>query len=134
MEEKTMNVNGTNSNPEGNGAQEDKKLFTQEEVNRIVSERLNRERTKAEPSEQEKRESDLTARENRLACREYLIDNKYRMELLDIIDTDDTGKFKKTVEKLVEIFPEADGKTPYFTTGSTGVVSNRIADAFKPKI
>ena len=129
---------GANTHPEGNGAQTaESKLFTQEEVNKIISERLQRERTKAEPSEQERRESDLKARENRLACREYLIENKYSHELLEILDTADVERFKGSVDKLTELFPNIREDLPRFTyapANGAPINSDPIADAFKPKI
>lgn len=58
--------------PEAEGGQGGERTFTQEEVNRIVQERLNKERIKqGSPSE---REAALTAREARLTCREYLLE------------------------------------------------------------
>ena len=51
-EETKVNDNAVSTQPEDNGTE---KTFTQDEVNRIVSERLSRERAKAEPTEEEKR-------------------------------------------------------------------------------
>lgn len=58
--------------PEENG--ESGRMFTQEEVNHIVSERLARERAKQISSQEFQ---DLEARENRLKCREYLLSHYY---------------------------------------------------------
>ena len=70
--ENNASVGGNNSKAE--------KLFTQEEVNRIVSERIAREREKAQPAEPTDRERELmereaaiSARENRSRCAEYLV-------------------------------------------------------------
>ena len=139
MNEQTTNTNGTtnaNTQPEDNGVQaENGKLFTQEEVNRIVSERLNRERAKAEPSEQEKREGDLSARENKIACREYLFEKGDSKDLLDIVETNDIDKFKKNVDKLAELFPAINANTPRFTSRISGnpLNNDEFAEAFKPK-
>lgn len=138
MEEKKMNTANINSNPEGTGESTDeKKMFTQEEVNRIVSERLQREKAKAEPSEQETREADLTRRENRMTCREFLIENNYMSELLDILDTSDVDKFKEAVTKLSNILPgiEVGKPVPRFTTPMKSGISKSdpIANAFKLK-
>lgn len=142
MEEKAMNVNGdTTANPTSganDGTADKEKLFTQDEVNKIVSERLNRERQKAEPTEQETREAELSKRENRLECREYLLEKKYKEELLDILDISNADKFKETVEKLTELFPSINGKAPQIvgpcSTSVSGLKFNDpLADAFKPK-
>ena len=80
MSEETMNQNTeqkpTNSNPEDkNGDPGSGRTFTQEEVNRIVADRLAKERAKASKSvdpETDHREQELTAREQILECRDYL--------------------------------------------------------------
>ena len=61
----------TTPTPEAAGGQGEK-MFTQDDVNRIVSERLARERQKTEPSAIDEREIQLKARESRLDCRDYL--------------------------------------------------------------
>ena len=92
------------------------KLFTQDEVNRIVSERLNREREKAaqaaaqaaEPAPDDdtaRRRAELTEAENRIKCKEFLLDNKHPAALLDLYDTKDFEAFKSHVEKLLKAFP-----------------------------
>ena len=60
----------TTPTPEASGDQGEK-LFTQADLDRIIGERLARERAKAEPSSEDAREADLKAREARLSCREY---------------------------------------------------------------
>lgn len=92
-----------NSTPEDNGGQ-GSKMFTQDEVNRIVSDRLARERAKAEPQEDE-REKALKAREARIDCREYISNKNYPAALLDVLDVSDAEKFKQIVDKLVQQFP-----------------------------
>lgn len=94
--------------PEGNGAQSER-TFTQEEVNRIVSERLSRERAKAEPTEEEKRLAEISAREAKVACNEYLTGKGYteavKRGMLDMFDTSNAEQFQKNVEKLLATFP-----------------------------
>ena len=83
------NVNTeVNNNPAGANAGTEK-TFTQEEVNNIVQERLARERAKNEPTPAELREKELTARENKMSCKEYIAEQKYPSELLDLFDTAD---------------------------------------------
>lgn len=151
MSEETKNPEQqpTNSTPEGNGGQGNEKLFTQEEVNRIVSERLARERdkattekAKADPMEQ--REKDLAAREAALSCREYISEKGYPVSLLEVFDTGDSNRFRGQVDKLLELFPTINpavaAKMPIATRGCTpaspgrpsGAV-DRIAEAFRLK-
>lgn len=104
-----------NANTGGNGGQE--KTFTQEEVNRIVQDRLARERAKValQPADDE-REKALEARERRLACHEYLVEKGYDKQMLDILDTTDLERFKGNADKLSAMFaadkpaPEPTGK------------------------
>ncbi|USF26951.1 hypothetical protein N510_001884 [Firmicutes bacterium ASF500] len=99
----------TTPTPEVSGDQGEK-MFTQDDVNRIVSERLARERAKEEPSAIDERENALKAREARLECRDYLEELSKGgkaasgvLGLLDILDTSDSEKFKKTVSALLEL-------------------------------
>ena len=123
---------GANSGSDG-------KMFTQEDVNRIVSERLTREREKLVDD----REKDLKAREARLDCRDYLDSKKYPVKLLDLLDSSDVEKFKTAADAMVEGFPsivQPDSPTPppYAVGTGAGVYgdlgSDAIANAFKPKV
>ena len=75
---------------EGNNTQQtagnstEAKTFTQEEVNRIVQERLAKKR-RGTGQTIEERELDLTRRENRMKCAERLSESGYPKELLDIL-------------------------------------------------
>ena len=111
----------TTLTPEANGGQGGERTFTQEEVNRIVADRLARERAKAEPSPEDTREADLRAREARLTCREFISGEGYPSALLEMFDTTDAEKFKAVVEKLDSIvdLPSKHRKpVPRFVTGS----------------
>lgn len=114
------NVNTeVNNSPAGANAGTEK-TFTQEEVNNIVQERLARERAKNEPTPAELREKELTARENKMSCKEYIAEQKYPSELLDLFDTADMEQFKGNVEKMKELFPSIfmpPSKIPMFTRG-----------------
>ena len=117
----------------GNGG----KMFTQEDVNRIVSERLAREREKPVDDERERK---LKAREARLDCRDYLDSKKYPAKLLDLLDSSDVEKFKSAADAMIEGFPSImqpayDVPPPYSSgagTGSNHGTVSAIADAFKP--
>lgn len=136
----------TQPTPGENGGQHPGATFTQEDVNRIVSERLARERDKAakermqqDPIEQ--REKELTARESAMSCKEYISEKGCPVSLLDVFDTTDANKFKSQVDKLLELFPAIDpaiaAKTPIFTRPTSarpGGFGDPIAAAFRPKI
>lgn len=62
---------GPDTQPEDNGG--NGRMFTQAEVNRIVAERLARERAKGEPTAEEQKAAEMEARESRLKCREYML-------------------------------------------------------------
>lgn len=114
----------------------DGKMFTQEDVNRIVSERLAREREKPVDDEREK---NLKAREARLDCRDYLDSKKYPVKLLDLLDHSDVEKFKAAADAMIEGFPgimQEDPVPPPYSAGAGtgGFGHNAIADAFKPKV
>lgn len=93
-------------------AEQEERTFTQEDVNRIVQERIARVRTGV--SDLEEREAALVAKENRISCREYLAQNGYDSELLDILDTSDPESFRTKADKISQKMGTAGG------TGSTG--------------
>lgn len=138
MEEMNTNTQtqATDATPAENEAEAQGKTFTQEDVNRIVSERLAREKAKAE-SIADQRNQELTARENRLTCREFIAEGKHAEALLDVFDTSDAEKFKKSVEKLYAAFPglQPGQKIPHFSMEShrSSDTGSLFAQAFKPK-
>ena len=104
----TNQVNQEQAAPQAN--EQPGKLFSQEDVNRILAERLKREREKfiraANTRVQQKeadlieREKNLTARESRLNCREYVKGKGYPEELLTALDTSDFEDFKKKADGI----------------------------------
>lgn len=135
LEEHGRDLEAAKADPGANGGTGGK-TFTQEEVNRIVSDRLAREREK-QPKDDE-REQALKAREARLDCRDYLDSKKYPASLLDVLDSSDVEKFKAAADTLVGKFPSVVSQEvppPYATGTGTGNYfgSDRIADAFKPQ-
>lgn len=116
-----------NPTPGENGG----KLFSQDEVNRIVQTRLAEERAKQDkPTD---REQALTARESRLTCREYLLEIGASANLLDVLDTSDPEKFKQNVEKLNSIRSRST-KTGLSHEGGYEVgrgSDDKIGEAFK---
>ncbi len=113
------------------------KTFTQDEVNRIVSDRLARERSKAETPASD-REQELNAREQNLKCRELIADNsdKYPQALLKVLDTSDFEKFKTTADALIQHFPNLTQpfRNPPPPALGSPVKRDPIAEVFKPKI
>ena len=150
MNENTTNTVNTerpaNATPADHGGQGGEKRFTQEEVNRIVSERLAREREKLQPREDERekalreREQALAARESKAKCQDYLAEihfsEKARKDFLEALDTSDFDKFKAVVDRLGKPFivtsvtTGADVATPPFHYACN--TDARIAAAFKP--
>ena len=104
MEDKNINQTNTQTPEENEG----EKLFTQEQVNRIISDRLSREREKPRDAEREnelnEKQKALEARENAITCREYIssldIENEHKKVFLDNLDTGDSEKFKATVHNF----------------------------------
>ena len=95
--------------PADNGNKGSERTFTQAEVDKIIKERLERDRAKrapAEPSEAEKKEMELTARESRLSCREHLLENGLPTSLLDAFDTSDINRFKKAVDVVTGLIAD----------------------------
>lgn len=132
----------TTPTPEASGGQGEK-LFTQADLDRIIGDRLARERAKAEPSPEDTREADLRAREARLTCREFISGEGYPTALLELFDTTDAEKFKAAVDKLDSIvdLPSKHRKpVPRFATGSGGSGGHGVpyrsdellGEAFKP--
>ena len=88
-------------------------------------------------------DADLTARSNRLDCKEYLLNNGLSMDLLDVIDTSDSAAFIEKVEKVSGIVEEVSRNSyPVVPDGGEPIVSpvDNVRTAFfnnaghKPKI
>lgn len=141
MTEHTRTLEAAKADPGVNGGTGGK-TFTQEEVNRIVSDRLAREREKLtqQPAVDE-REQALKAREARLDCRDYLEQKKLPAALLDVLDSSDVEKFKTATDAMIKAFPvvaEMHRTTPPpfavgTGTGSMQFNDDPIAAAFKPQ-
>ena len=108
------------------------RMFSQDEVNTIIADRLARERSKhtERVGDLDAREKDLKAREEALeaksqrfnqweareACRQYLADNHISAALLDKLDTSDPEAFKTAVKAVQSV--TGNGYT--VTTTTTG--------------
>lgn len=111
---------GTTLTPDKGARTQPERLFTQAEVDKIVTDRLNRERKKtaAESSETSitERETELSNRENALACREYITSNNLPAALLEVLNTTSVDAFKACAEKIRPYF---SAKTPTTRTFSS---------------
>lgn len=123
-----------NTQPADNGEQGGGKMFTQEEVNNIVRERLARERAKnspQEPTEEEKRLKDLDARESKIACREYVMDQGLPAQLLDVLDTSNHEEFKTKAEIVSGLLKAA---TPTAKAPDPALAEMKLRIAFENRI
>lgn len=81
------------------------KTFTQEDVNRIVGERLAKEKAKTNnDTEISKREQELEQRELRLTAKEVLIEKELPVQLLDALNCTDKKTMEKSIATIETIF------------------------------
>lgn len=107
--------NNTNN---ATGAEESGKTFTQEEVNRIVSERLGKEREKMKKEQDAAfadREKAVNAREMRINALEKLNSMGLPAELAGAINCSDENTINKSIEILAKNYTgsRTAGKPPY---------------------
>lgn len=103
---------GTHASAEG--TQQSGKTFTQDDVNRIVQERLAKEKGKASNNEDfekrsaelDRRTTELDARENRLNAITALRNAGYPDELADVIKCGNADELKKSMEVIDKIIKE----------------------------
>lgn len=76
------------------------KLFTQDDVNRIVSERLAKEKAKGEEDPAEKREADFARREFLLTAKETLVSKGLPVTLADALNTSSTEAFENSLSVI----------------------------------
>ncbi|MBS7008466.1 hypothetical protein [Anaerostipes sp.] len=87
------------------------RTFTQEDVDRIVQDRLSRERKKFQQEETdplEQREQELKQREMAFDIKELLNKEKYPAELADILQYSNMNEFKKQYEALKVFLQKPD--------------------------
>lgn len=104
----------TNQVQEQTAVEEQGKTFSQEDVNRIVGERLAKEKAKNE-SDWQQRERDLQRRELQMTAKEYLNEKNIPVELLDALSYTDEETLQKSVEIIEKFIEEkAQEATPKF--------------------
>lgn len=89
----------------------EEKLFTQEEVNQIISSRLAKERNNPKTDDTEKSElmkkvDELEKEKSNLERITYLKDNGYPQDLLNKIESDNFDDFKDKADQWVHTFKE----------------------------
>lgn len=128
MSEEIKNTNTNeqpdNSTPEDKGGKGGEKLFTQEDVNRIVADRLAKERAKGQPSAADQREQELAQRELALECRDYLerhekaiYDAKCAVELVHVLThgAQSLSGFKDQLHAFYRVLDALPNSTPTYT-------------------
>lgn len=124
---KNIYTEGTQTGTEGTQGE---RTFTQEDVNRIVQERLAKEKQKGQEGIVEK-VKELEAKELRLDSVALLRENGLPDELSDIISASNIKEFGEKVEKLKNIMNNLnpDGKTHVIGTYSFpgAIKSNRAS-------
>lgn len=124
MSEETKNTNtgeqSTNSTPEANGGHGGEKMFTQEDVNRIIAERLAKERAKGQPPAADQRERELPVREQALECRDFLeSENQKRgtnypaAELVHLLGARPLAEFKDALHEFEKIYDKMVSTAPH---------------------
>ena len=103
---------GTQTSTEG--IQQNGKTFTQDDVNRIVQERLAKEKSKTQTADEndarmaelDKREAELKAKEQRFTVLSAVREAGYPDELADVIRGDNENDLKKSLETINKIIEE----------------------------
>lgn len=83
----------------------EQKTFTQDDVNRIVQDRLAKDRAKAS-EELGKREQELKEKEFRLDSRQKLIDKGYPESIMDALNCSSTEAFDKALDIIDSLIKE----------------------------
>ncbi len=101
------------------GTQQSEKTFTQEDVNRIVQERLAKERSKGnDNNELTKRAAELDLRERKLTAREKLRENDLPEYLVDALNMNTDDDFQKSVEAILKMKGETGERPQMIGIGS----------------
>ena len=96
------------------------RTFTQDEVNRIVQERLTRDRAKRDKdngiedmlNDTNDREVSLSARESKVKCHELILEKGYSKDLLEILDTSNFEKFQEQAENIEKMIKSETVRYP----------------------
>lgn len=103
MEDNNMNQNANPAAGQGTG----EKTFTQEDVNRIVQERLAKEKAKSSgDADFAKREQELVQRELHMSAKEMLSEKGLPVQLFDALNCTDEETMKKSISTIETVFNE----------------------------
>lgn len=103
MEDNNMNQNANPAAGQGTG----EKTFTQEDVNRIVQERLAKEKAKSSgDADFAKREQELVQRELHMSAKEMLSEKGLPVQLFDALNCTDEETMKKSITTIETVFNE----------------------------
>lgn len=109
---KTMEDN-KNTSTEGTQTGTEGKTFTQEDVNRIVQERLAKEKSKGNGDDElNKRAAELDMRERKLTAREKLRENGLPDYLVDALNMNTDEDFQKSMEAILKMKGETSISEP----------------------
>ncbi|NJP41489.1 hypothetical protein HCH52_10565 [Oscillospiraceae bacterium HV4-5-C5C] len=139
MEDEQKNAQSIDETETADTQQENaERQFTQEEVDRIIADRLKRVnedtiiQKNTELTERqaaiEAEAAELEQRENLLACRSFLIDKSYSQELLDIIDTTNPKEFMRKADIVYSL---TASQRPAPLLKSTEPIEHDLSSAFK---
>ena len=120
MDNNKNTAQGGNTNPDAG----DDRTFSQDDVNRIVGERLAKEKAKIETALSE-REQDLVQRELSLAAREALTVKGLSVELAGAINMKDAETLKRSIEIIEAEINKHKTKAPTFIGITPGKSSGR---------
>jgi len=142
MEDEQKNAQSIDETETADTQQENaERQFTQEEVDRIIADRLKRVnedtiiQKNTELTERqaaiEAEAAELEQRENLLACRSFLIDKSYSQELLDIIDTTNPKEFMRKADIVYSLIAS---QRPAAPMKSTEPIEHDLSSAFKEPV
>lgn len=102
-----------NTSTEGTQTSTEGKTFTQEDVNRIVQERLAKEKSKGNGDDElNKRAAELDLRERKLTAREKLRENGLPDYLVDALNMNTDEDFQKSMEAILKMKGETGNNEP----------------------
>ena len=130
MEDNNMNQNQTADPAAGQGT--GGKTFTQEDVNRIVQERLAKEKVKnSGEADFAKREQELAQRELHMTAKELLSEKGLPVQLFDALNCTDKETMEKSIATVEKIFNEykANATKQHTFKGFQPGASGKVPDA-----
>lgn len=132
MEDNNMNQNADPAAGQGTG----EKTFTQDDVNRIVQERLAKEKAKnSGDADFAKREQELVQRELHMTAKEMLSEKGLPVQLFDALNCTDKETMEKSIATIETIFnrhkANATSNIQFkgFQPGDTGMMPSADATA-----